>query len=204
METTPGSTPSNDRNVPTRGTLNDKRGARRHCGEDGEGRCRRGRGRFFLFALIVAVVAGVAGGFVGKSFAHSHSMMRLSADPAKRDAQVERMVKRAASRIDATPEQQQKLTAIVKGAANDILPMRDKLRTAGRQAVALTAAPTVDRDGIERLRAEQVALADAVTKRVTQALADAAEVLTPEQRKKVAERIGSRMDRRERGGFFQG
>ena len=79
-----------------------------------------------MFALVIALVAGVAGGFIGKSFAHGHSFMGLSSDPVKRDAQVEHGVKRFASRVDASPEQQQKLTAIAKDAAKDIAPMRDK------------------------------------------------------------------------------
>ena len=48
-------------------------------------------------------------------------------------------------------------------------------------------APTIDRTAIERLRAEQIALAETASKRIAQALADAAEVLNPEQRKKVAD-----------------
>ena len=48
-------------------------------------------------------------------------------------------------------------------------------------------APTVDRTAIERLRAEQIGLAETASKRIAQALADAAEVLSPEQRRKVAD-----------------
>ena len=58
---------------------------------------------------------------------------------------------------------------------------------------------------MERLRAEQVTLADSVSKRITQALAEAADVLTPEQRQKVAGRLNERMDHNERGwGYFRG
>ena len=83
--------------------------------------------------------------------------------------------------------------------------MREKLHSAGKQALAITSAPTIDRAAMERLRAEQVALADSVSKRITQAFADAAEVLTPEQRQKVAGRLTERMEHRERGwGYFRG
>jgi len=40
---------------------------------------------------------------------------------------------------------------------------------------------------IERLRAEQIGLAETASKRIAQALADAADVLSPEQRRKVAD-----------------
>ena len=83
--------------------------------------------------------------------------------------------------------------------------MREKLHSAGKQALAITSASTFDRAAMERLRAEQVALADSVSKRLTQALADAAEVLTPEQRQKVAGRLNERMEKHDRGwGFFRG
>ena len=42
---------------------------------------------------------------------------------------------------------------------------------------------------MEKLRAEQIALADTVSKRVVQALGDAAEVLSPEQRRKLNDRF---------------
>jgi periplasmic protein CpxP/Spy len=48
-------------------------------------------------------------------------------------------------------------------------------------------APTIDRSAIERLRAEKIGLAETASKRIAQGLADAAEVLSPEQRRKVAD-----------------
>jgi Spy/CpxP family protein refolding chaperone len=47
----------------------------------------------------------------------------------------------------------------------------------------------VDRVEIEKFRAEQLALADAFSKRVSQAIGEAAEILTPEQRRKLADRL---------------
>jgi Spy/CpxP family protein refolding chaperone len=205
METPQGSRPIDSQTNPqSTAAPNDGGDDRHHRGCREHGRHGRGRGRF-LFVLVIALAAGVAGGFIGKSFAHGHSFMGLSSDPVKRDAQVEHGVKRFASRVDATPEQQQKLTAFAKDAAKDIAPMREKLRSAGKQALEITSAPTIDRAAMDRLRAEQVTLADSVSKRITQALADAADVLTPEQRQKVTGRLNERMDHNERGwGFSRG
>jgi protein CpxP len=168
----------------------------RHHGYDGRHGHRRGR---FFFVLMVALVAGTLGGYIGKSFAHGHGFMGMSADPAKMDEHVERMVKRFASKVDATPEQQQKLAVIAKAAAKDIVPVRDKLRDARKQALDIARAPAVDRAAMEKLRAEQLQLADSVSRRMTQALADAADVLTPEQRQKITGRMAERMQRHERG-----
>jgi len=48
----------------------------------------------------------------------------------------------------------------------------------------------VDRAALETLRAEQLQLAEQASRRLTQALADVADVLTVAQRKQLAERIG--------------
>jgi Spy/CpxP family protein refolding chaperone len=113
----------------------------------------------------------------------------MPADPAKMEQRVERMITRFASRVDASAEQKEKLTAIAKSAAKDLAPLRDKARAARKQALEILAGANLDRPALELLRAEQIQLADAGSKRLTQALADSAEVLTPEQRKKLAERM---------------
>lgn len=153
-----------------------------------------------MFLIIVALIAGFAGGYVGKSFAqgfgHFHGPMDIrSSDPAKIDERVERMVGHFAVEVDATPAQKEKLTAIAKSAARDLIPLREKLAAAHKQAIGLIGAASVDRSAIERLRAEHIQLADAASKRVTQALADVAEVLTPAQRQKIAAHMQERAGR---------
>ena len=55
--------------------------------------------------------------------------------------------------------------------------------------LGLLTAPTVDRAAIELFRAEKMVLADQASRRIAQALGEAAEVLTPEQRTEVGERL---------------
>ena len=123
-----------------------------------------------------------------------------STPPASRTAPTAR-VRHLAIEIDATNEQQEKLRAIVKGAVKDLLPMREKAVSARQRGRMLLTQPTVDRAAIEALRAEQLALADAASKRFAQALGDVAEVLTPEQRRKIDDRL---TELRERRGFWHG
>ncbi|MDQ2081744.1 Spy/CpxP family protein refolding chaperone [Xanthobacteraceae bacterium Astr-EGSB] len=120
-----------------------------------------------------------------------------SFDPARLEARADRMVRHAAVELGANADQQEKLSTIVKAALKDILPVREKLLAARKQGRELLTADKIDRDALEKLRAEQIATHEATSKRLVQALADAAEVLTPEQRKKLDTMIAER--RRGRG-----
>ena len=67
--------------------------------------------------------------------------------------------------------------------------MRAKVFAARQQARDLLTQTTIDRAAIEKLRAEQIAAMDSVSKRIAQAIGDAAEVLTPEQRRKLGDML---------------
>jgi len=69
---------------------------------------------------------------------------------------------------------------------HDLLPMREKLLAARATARDLLTQQTIDRAAIEKFRADQIAVHDATSKRLVQAVADAAEILTPEQRRKLS------------------
>ena len=100
-------------------------------------------------------------------------------DPAQAEERADRAVRHMAIELDATAEQQGKLRTIAKDAVKDLLPMRDKARAARERARELLTQPTVDRAAIEAFRVEQMALAEAASKRIAKSLGDAAEVLTP-------------------------
>lgn len=162
----------------------------------------RRKRRGLIVAAIVGAVAltGVAvtaatsqpfgfgpGGWHGRM--HGGPMMRFGFDPARAEERLDRMVRHLSVEIDATNEQQDKLRNVAKAAIKEVLPAREKLMAARQQARTLLSAPTIDRAAIEKLRAEQLALADSVSKRIVQAITDAAEILTPEQRRKLDERF---------------
>jgi Spy/CpxP family protein refolding chaperone len=110
-------------------------------------------------------------------------------DPAALGERLDRMLKHLYVEIDATDAQKQKLDPIVKQAAQDLQPLRAKVREARREGMKLFSAENVDRGAIERFRAEQIGATDAASKRFTQALTEVAEVLTPDQRKTLAARF---------------
>lgn len=155
------------------------------------------RRRFFKRAAIATLIGGTAAGIGIKAFAHGGGyggwhrggFAAGPLDPAAVDEHLERMLKHLYVEIDATEEQKQRLAPVVKQVAKDLLPLREKMQTARKQAVELLTRDTIDRGAIESLRAEQLQLAEQASRRVAQALADAAEVLTPAQRRELAGRI---------------
>jgi Spy/CpxP family protein refolding chaperone len=148
-----------------------------------------GRRRLFRVAGLGAALAALGTAFTLRAHAHGFGRGHGPLDPARMDEHIERMLKHLYVEIDATEAQKAKLEPIVKQAARDLAPMRGKFGEARKQAIALLSAPQVDRAALEKLRAEQIAAADALSRRFTQALSDAAEVLTAEQRQKLARHV---------------
>ena len=158
------------------------------------------RRRFFKRAALAGVFAAAAAGIGFKAHAHGgwhrRGFMDEPLDPAKLDERLDRMLKHLYVEIDATDAQKEKLGPIVKDAVKDLRPLRAKMRAARKDAVGLLTQDSVDRAAIEKLRAEQMQAAEQASKRLARALADAAEVLTPAQRKQLAEHIGRRWGHR--------
>lgn len=109
---------------------------------------------------------------------------------------IERRIERLVNAVGATPQQKERLVAIATAAQADLRPLREQQRAARLRGMQLLAAPTIDRAALEQVRVAQMQAADARSRRTVQAMADAAEVLTPEQRAKAAERMKRRMERR--------
>jgi len=153
---------------------------------------RRTAGRTGLAFLMIILAVGALGAFASTSFSEGFGppwqpFGGMPTSPAQIQDRADRAVRHVAIEIDATAEQQAKLQAIVKSAISDLLPMREQFVATRQQARLLLTQPTVDRAAIERVRTDQVANVDALSKRIAQALADAADVLTPAQRKKLDE-----------------
>jgi Spy/CpxP family protein refolding chaperone len=167
------------------------------------------RRRRWPFVTAVALAAALTGGIATHAasqhrfggYWHGPGFMMGPFDPARAEERADKMTRHVAIEIDATAEQQEKLRAIVKAAVRDLLPMREKAQSARQRGRELLIQPTVDRAAIEAFRAEQMGLADTASRRIAQALAEAADVLTFEQRRKIGERLE---ELRERRDFWRG
>ena len=156
------------------------------------------RMRRFVFASALLVTGGVIGAVVagpvlgqggyGPPWAH-HGPRHMGGDRMFFPGPIERGVERLGWAADASTEQKQKINAIAQKAADDIFLLRAKHLEARKQVIDTLAAPTVDRSKLETLRADQMKLAETATRRVTDAVADIADVLTPAQRAELGQRV---------------
>jgi periplasmic protein CpxP/Spy len=102
------------------------------------------------------------------------------------------MSERMLDSVNATPEQRSRIRDIMKAAHDDMARQREAGQALRDQAMGVFTQPTIDARAAETLRQQMLAHHDQASKRTMQAMLDAAAVLTPEQRKQLAERMAQR------------
>jgi Spy/CpxP family protein refolding chaperone len=85
-------------------------------------------------------------------------------------------------KVNATDEQRARIKAIVATTLQELAPARDEHREHREAFLAALTQPSVDRGSLEDLRRAELQLAEGASQRIVTALADIADVLTPEQR----------------------
>jgi Spy/CpxP family protein refolding chaperone len=92
----------------------------------------------------------------------------------------------------ASADQRAQIKTIMQTAMSDLKTLHQSGRALHEQGQALLAAPSIDARALEALRQQELAQHDAVTKRMQQAMIDAANVLTPAQRQTLASNMAAR------------
>ena len=174
----------------------DKRG----CNGKHDHHCHGHRGH--CLARVIGILAVFAIGFFSaKAMACEHGMGHGGPQAFMSGGQMdaERMGKFAGKRLErmlddvkASDAQKEKANAIVKASIETGAPLAEKMRDNHIQMRKLMAAPTLDKAAIEAMRAEQIKLADEASKQMTSTMLAVADVLTPEQRAKLAEKMEKR------------
>lgn len=154
------------------------------------------RKRFGLIAAGVVALAA-AGALV---FAHAGGARHfgMGHGPAGIDEMSEHFqvhVKHVLAEVDATPDQQARVNEIISAAAADLKTLHARHAGARAELHGIVISANIDRARLEQLRQEHLAALDQASQRCVTALADAAEVLTPEQRAS----LGARMEQRHKG-----
>ncbi len=145
---------------------------------------RSGRHGFLSGIVLGAVTAALLTVSIG-AFAQSGFRDGLrwgGSEPELRAEHVEFVLDVALNRIDATGEQRLEVTAIVQGLVADMQAVAQQRDSAHDAIREILLQPSVDRAALEQLRANGILQADTASQRLAQAVADVADVLTPEQR----------------------
>ena len=142
--------------------------------------------------MIATMVVALAGGLAFTS-AHSAPGHEMRGGPAGMGGVPmmggPRMLERMLDVVNASADQRTQIKAIMDSARADTKAQHETLKGLRDQEITLFKQPTVDARAAEALRAQQAAVHDQVSKRMLQAKLEVSRVLTPEQRKLLADRM---------------
>lgn len=138
----------------------------------------------------VAVAALLAGGAGVAKAVEKHHHGMWSMDNGVPVEMIEHRADHMLGKVAATPDQTAKVHAIIEAAAKDLNPELAAMKGTHKQLADLLTAPQIDRAAIDKLRADRTAEMEKVSARVSLALEDAADVLTPDQRAKLKGAMG--------------
>jgi Spy/CpxP family protein refolding chaperone len=91
--------------------------------------------------------------------------------------------------VGATADQKTRIEALLHTGMAPMMDVHGGMAAAHNQLIGLLTAPTIDRGALEQVRAGEIAKLDEASRSMTGSLADAASVLTPEQRAKLAQLV---------------
>ncbi len=158
------------------------------------------RRSLFIVGLLAGGMATGAAGLAIAATAPGH----FGWSHGPRLAIVQHVVLSALDSVGATAAQEARVHDIIATTVTQMGDEADEHAALRKQVIELLRAPTVDRAAIEKLRADQVAKVDAMSKTIVGSLLEAADQLTPEQRVKLADRAEEMMQHGPMGGRWGG
>jgi len=128
---------------------------------------------------------------IGGALAFAHQAKGMHGGPMSEQGMEMHLdhVQAMLGKVNASDAQKKQIDGILRAGFADLKTARDAHHEAFAQAHALLTGPAVDRAKLEALRAEQIKSFDTASQRLVTAIADAAEVLSPEQRAALGEEI---------------
>ena len=140
------------------------------------------RNRWFRRGLLVMAIP------LGAMACRGRPHHNPNATEAEVKANADEHIDDAVDWLDGTDAQKQQIKQVVNAAIPDLLAYRDEHRALREEFQKELTAPRVNAAALEGLRGRALKMADAASARALQALADVANVLTPEQRQKAVDK----------------
>jgi len=142
-----------------------------------------------LYGVLALALAGTGGAAL---WAHAGPQTHASPMGTAFDhGDIERHMAQMARHLDeigASAQQKARIEALLKGAEDDFGVVHEGMRQDHEALVAALMQEPVDRAALEQVRKSHLQMADVASQRKFALIADVAAVLTPEQRKALAER----------------
>ena len=170
-----------------------------------------GRGRRCWLMPLMLIGALLVGGLIGRActhermrddargrmgMQHSYEMQGDFAgspmDGMRGGGFSPQMIERIADKVNATDEQKKKLNEIASRLNQDQTTRRTAMQSMRQKTIELLSANPIDTAAVEQVRASQIQFMDEQSKQMSQAMIEAAQVLTPEQRAQLANRMSMR------------
>ena len=148
--------------------------------------------------LVATAAVALAGGLSQTAWAAPHDGPGMGMGMMGHGRDNGRHMDRMLDSVNATPEQRAQIKQILQTAHADGAAQREAGRKLHQQSQALFAQPNVDARAVETMRQQMLAQHDQASKRMTQVMLDVSRVLTPEQRKTLADRMAQRRTMMER------
>lgn len=162
--------------------------------ENGKRRCSHRRsGHGFLGGFVLGTLLGAAVTLGVGAYSHGGP---AGWDHAGYDTTAATAIERAEfatdfvlSRVNADESQRQKAKAIVRDTINELFPLKLEHQASRQAFVDALSQPNINRAALEQIRQDEMQRANTASTRLVQAIADIADVLTPEQRTQLIELV---------------
>lgn len=152
--------------------------------------------RWVMVSVLVVAAAAVAVSAEAQERPHGmrggggggHGMMMFGGSPERMGRRIDHML----DGLNATDAQRTQVKQIASVAATDLRAQREAGKGLRERSLQIFIAPNVDAAAAESVRAQMQAQHDQASRRTLQAMLEVSQVLTPEQRAKIGERMKQR------------
>ncbi|MBI5420330.1 MAG: periplasmic heavy metal sensor [Deltaproteobacteria bacterium] len=141
--------------------------------------------RRFCRQAVLITCAILASGFIAGCGRYHHHGAKT---PEEFRERFDRATQRALEKMDATEDQKSRIKPIADDLAAALSGFREERNAIRSRFIEAFEAEKVDPEAVAKIRADALALADRASRTMTEAIIKASDVLTPEQRRKLAER----------------